>query len=196
VGTATLADGQFRCVLCATEMVLGDEAVRAIFEQALALAERVARVRPARIPHLRIVGRREMGEVRRRFASEIPTGTGSHHVLGFFVRERGAASIYVELGMPRPLLLGTLAHELGHAWQVEAAPDLVDPLQREGFAEWVAHRVLVAGGYRRVAARATRRDDVYGRGLRYFLAVERSHGARTVLDVIRGNRPQSIAIPR
>ena len=185
----SLADGQFRCALCASEMVLGDAGVRGVFEQAIALAERVAHVRPHQIPRLAIVGRREMGDVRRRFASEIPAGTGSHHVLGFFVREDGTSSIYVEMGMPRALLLGTLAHELAHAWQVELAPDLLDPLHREGFAEWVAHRVLVAGGHRRVAARATRRDDVYGRGLRAFLNVERVHGTRTLLEVARGKRP-------
>lgn len=190
-----LADGQFRCVQCAAEIVLGDAAVRAVFEQALSLVERVAHIRPHQLPHLVIVGRREMGEVRRRFAAEIPLGVGSHHVLGFFVRESGTSSIYAELGMPRPLLLGTLAHELAHAWQVETAPDVVDPLRREGFAEWVAHRVLVAGGFRRVAARATRREDVYGHGLRAYLAVERAEGSRGVLEVARGRRPLASIVP-
>ena len=185
-GATTLPDGQFRCALCATEMVLGDEAVAAVYAEALALVERVARVRPRQTPALAVVGRREMGAVRRRFPSDLPDGASGQHVLGFFVREDGAARIYVELGLPRPLLLGTLAHEVAHAWQAEAAPDLVDPLLREGFAEWVAHRALVAGGHRRLAARATRRDDMYGRGLRHFLEVERAAGRAGVVDAVLG----------
>jgi DNA-directed RNA polymerase subunit N (RpoN/RPB10) len=194
-GATTLADGQFRCGLCAAEMVLGSEAVRGVYAEALALAERAAQVRPRQVPALAIVGRRQMGEVRQRFASDIPPGAGGHHVLGFFVREHGTASIYVELGLPRPLLLGTLAHELGHAWQVEAAASVTDPLLREGFAEWVSHRVLVAGGHRRVAARATRRDDIYGRGLRHFLEIERAAGRPAVLDVARGVRSAPVQAP-
>jgi hypothetical protein len=183
---ATLPDGQFRCVLCAREIVLGDEAAAAVYTEALALAERVARVRPRQTPELAVIGRREMGAVRRRFPSDLPDGASGQHVLGFFVREGSVARIYVELGLPRPLLLGTLAHEVAHAWQAEVAPDLVDPLLREGFAEWVSHRALVAGGHRRVAARATRRDDVYGRGLRHFLEVERASGRAGVVDAVLG----------
>jgi hypothetical protein len=187
-GAPVLPDGQLRCALCASEMVLDDAAVRAVYAEALARADHAARVRPAQVPALVIVGRRRMGDVRRRFAGEIPRSEGGHHVLGFFVREGGAASIYVELGLPRPLLLGTLAHELAHAWQVEVSPGVRDPMVREGFAEWVAHRVLVAGGHRRVAARATRRDDLYGRGLRHFLEIERNSGRTAVLVAARGER--------
>jgi hypothetical protein len=79
-----------------------------------------------------------------------------------------------------------MAHELAHAWQIEAAPNVNDHLLREGFAEWVSHRVLVAAGYQQAAARATRRDDIYGRGLRHFLGVERRHGQGAVLARARG----------
>jgi hypothetical protein len=144
------------------------------------------------VPLLVVVGRRQMGEVRRRFPHAEPEGAGSQHVLGFFAREEGATSIYVEMGLPRPLLLGTLAHELAHAWQVEVAPGVVDPLLREGFAEWMAHHVLVAGGHRPVAARATRRDDLYGRGLRHFLALERASGSRAVMAAARGERVPAV----
>jgi hypothetical protein len=183
----TLPDGQFRCAQCATEMVLDDATVAAVYTEALTLAERTTRVRPRQTPDLSVVGRRKMGAVRRRFPSDPPEGGASgHHVLGFFARESGTTRIYVELGLPRPLLLGTLAHEVAHAWQAEAAPTVADPLLREGFAEWVAHRVLVASGHRQVAARATRRDDLYGRGLRRFLEIERTAGRAGVLDAALG----------
>jgi hypothetical protein len=172
-------------------MVLDDGAVRAVFAEALRLAERTAQMRLGAVPALDIVERRQMGEVRRRYAHTgqvEPDGASSQHVLGFFVRENQATTIYVEMGLPRPLLLGTLAHELAHAWQVELAPSVTDPLLREGFAEWVAHHVLVAGGYRPVAARVTRRDDVYGRGLRHFMALERVGGRQRVMAAAKGER--------
>ena len=130
-----------------------------------------------------------MGELRRRHERDVPTGSAipaaSHHVLGYFVRTHGANTIYVERGLPRSLLLGTLAHELGHAWQA-AYPAVRDPMLAEGFAEWIAHHTLVASGLRPVAARATRRDDVYGRGLRQLLEVERRAGSEAVLALARG----------
>jgi hypothetical protein len=167
-------------------MVLGDDTVRAIYRSTLAISGRAAHIEPRHVPNLAIVGRRRMGEVRRRVGTELPAGTDTHHVLGMFTLEGGAATIYVEVGLPRPVLLGTLAHELAHAWQVEAGVVAPDPLLREGFAEWVAHRVLVACGHRRLADRAAARDDLYGRGLRHFLEIERAAGWRAVLDAARG----------
>jgi hypothetical protein len=189
-GATTLPDGQFRCALCAAAMVLGDEAVRAVYATALAVARRAARIEPRQVPKLTMVARRQMGEVRRRCASEVPDGAGGHHVLGFYLREGSMACIYVELGLPRPLLLGTLAHELAHAWQVEAAPTVADPLLREGFAEWVAYRVLVACGHQRLADRAAQREDIYGRGLRHFLAFESASGRAAVLEAARGRQAE------
>ncbi|HEY7832646.1 MAG TPA: hypothetical protein VIG30_03670 [Ktedonobacterales bacterium] len=197
-GASALPDGQYRCAACASEMLLDEPAVRAVYDQARGLLEQAAGITLRAAPRLAIVGRREMGEVRRRFAAELPTDPGGHHILGFFVRDHAAAKVYVEMGLPRPLLLGTLAHELAHAWQIEVAPDVSDPLLREGFAEWVAHHALVAAGFQQAAARATRRDDVYGRGLRHFLGVERRHGQRAVLARARGehSRPLMPTAPR
>jgi hypothetical protein len=187
---APLADGQYRCALCSSDMILGDAAAQSIYAEAVNGLHAAAGCTLKLTPHLQIVGRRRMGDVRRRFAHDISDvgaeEAGNHHVLGFFVRAHGTSTIYVELGLPRALLLGTLAHELGHAWQAEQAPHVKDPMLREGFAEWVAHRVLVARGLQAVAARATRRDDLYGRSLRHFLAVERSAGLSGVLALARG----------
>ncbi len=185
-----LADGQYRCALCSSDMILDITSAQSIYGEALSGMRKVAGCTLATSPQLQIVGRRRMGDIRRRYARDISgvgaEEAGNHHVLGFFVRAHGTSTIYVELGLPRALLLGTLAHELGHAWQAEQAPQVKDPMLREGFAEWMAHRVLVAHGLQAVAARATRRDDLYGRGLRHFLAVERSAGLSGVLSLARG----------
>jgi hypothetical protein len=184
--TAPLDDGQYRCTLCAEEMVLGDGPVRAVYDEALVAFARVVGEGLREEPGLEVVGRLQMGEIRRRYErragpEDQSGGVAGHHVLGFFVHSHGRSRIYVERGLPRNLLLGTLAHELAHAWQAERAPGRRDPLLAEGFAEWVAHHVLVASGLRAVAARSTRRDDVYGRGLRHMLEVEHAQGVAGVL---------------
>ena len=193
-GTAPLDDGQYRCTLCASQMVLGDAPVHAVYDEAFAAFTRViATASPlSQRPRFEVVGRLQMGEVRRKY-EQTPNGTGAvvaggHHILGYFVRSHGASTIYVERGLPRPLLLGTLAHELGHAWQAEHAPNVRDPLLCEGFAEWVAHHALISSGLRPVAARATRRDDLYGQGLRHMLALERTGGPSAVLAAARGGK--------
>ncbi|MGO8951714.1 MAG: hypothetical protein ACLQUY_29475 [Ktedonobacterales bacterium] len=188
---APLDDGQYRCALCAAQMVREPKLVEAVYREALTAFRQIVD-RPLRAtPHLEIVTRLQMGAVRRSHQNMVPggeEGVGGHHVLGFFVRFDNVSSIYIERYLPRSILLGTLAHELGHAWQSEYAPQVHDLLACEGFAEWVAHHALVASGQRGMAARATRRDDVYGRGLRLYLNTERKKGRDGVLALARGER--------
>ena len=182
-----LADGQWRCALCASDMVMGQGPTRAIFSEAVVAFNRVTGSPLRETPDLRVVGRREMNAVRQRHSAASPDTTpdsAGHHVLGYYLRANGHGTVYVEMGLPRALLLGTLAHELGHAWQTEHNPKVSDPLLCEGFAEWAAHRVLVDASEQTLAARATRRDDIYGRGLRHFLKLEASHGRPAVLKAI------------
>lgn len=210
-GSVALDDGQYRCDLCAADLVQSEAAVRVVYQEALAAFQQVVGVGLRTLPQLEVVSRRRMGEVRRGFeriasvtapqrrathgsalgathgaTHEDASGTQGHHVLGFFVRAHGTSTIYVERALPRSLLLGTLAHELGHAWQTEHAPEQRDMLLNEGFAEWVAHHALVASGQPVVAARATRRDDLYGRGLRRMLDEETRGGRAAVLALAQG----------
>ncbi|HEX6819530.1 MAG TPA: hypothetical protein VF120_14225 [Ktedonobacterales bacterium] len=188
-GSTPVADGQWRCEICSAELVLGEDGVRAVYRMATALFATTVDSALRETPQLEVVSRRELSALRQRYSrgtnGSRQDGDG-HHVLGYFVSSHGRTTIYVERALPRPLLLGTLAHELGHAWQAEFAPGVRELLLSEGFAEWVAHRVLVAAGMQATAARATRRDDIYGRGLRHFLEIERLSGRGGVLAAIKG----------
>lgn len=189
-GSMPLDDGQYRCAGCAAEMVADDEAIRAMYEVALTLCADIIAEPLREKPALAVVTRLQMGEIRLKQehggAGSITETTPSPHVVGYFVRAKGKATIYIERRLPRSMLIGTLAHEIGHAWQTERAPELRDPLVCEGFAEWVAHHALVARDLLPLAARSTRREDVYGRGLRLLLQIERVSGRAAVLDVACG----------
>ena len=71
---------------------------------------------------------------------------------------------------------------------MESAPLLRDPLLREGFAEWVAYRVLLAVGEGEAAERIVARDDLYGQGARLLLDIERQSGPQGVIEWTRRAR--------
>lgn len=106
-------------------------------------------------------------------------------VFGLFVRRGRRRAIYIEFGLPQILMIQVLAHELAHAWQGENCPLLRDPLVREGFAEWVAYRVLLAMGAVKKAVLMEQRMDLYGQGLQLMLALERQEGVGAVFQACR-----------
>lgn len=216
--SVTLTDGQYRCGLCATDLIIGEPAIRLTYTDAIEAMTSIAGGPLRRVPPLEVVSRRRMGEIRRAYAQDIGqtagrmpalpahSGLGTHgphsphagdatapvrHLLGFYVRSQGKPVIYVEAGLTRGLLLGTLAHELGHAWQAEqlgSGASGLDPLISEGFAEWVAYTILLVRGFRTLATRARERQDDYGRGLNRFLEIERARGRPAVFQVARAGR--------
>ena len=104
-------------------------------------------------------------------------------VIGKFRREGGRYSVFVVAHLPPPKAVRVLAHEFGHAYYEENYRRFGSRLQREGFAEWVAYRVLESLGRHREALSLEGRDDLYGRGLRLMLAAEQRGGLQEVLRV-------------
>jgi hypothetical protein len=171
-GSQALRDGQSRCAACAASAVYQEAEVQQLYRQVIQTVTATLGLRIACPPELRVVARRELNQVRVSFSRLDPVTGPTPHLLGFFAQRGSRTTIYVEHALPRGLLIGTLAHEFGHAWQAEHCPQHQSEFRREGFAEWVSYHVLLALGYERDAARATRREDIYGRGLRHFIAIE------------------------
>jgi hypothetical protein len=99
---------------------------------------------------------------------------------GLFIREGKHRAIFVEYGLPRIVLIEVMAHEFAHAWQCENGERDQQPETQEGFAEWVAYKLLEGLGCRRRCERMLRRDDLYGHGLRKMLKSE-SEGGKTAV---------------
>jgi hypothetical protein len=102
-------------------------------------------------------------------------------VLGVYVRDGRHRTIYVQNGLPQILFVQVVAHEWTHAWQAENCPLVRDVLIVEGFAEWVAYKVLQAMQASKKMALMTERPDLYGVGLRVMLAREGRAGESGVL---------------
>jgi hypothetical protein len=126
----------------------------------------------ARIPELVI---EQDGEA---LAVQGPDAAAGADVCGLYLRdESGRTSIHLLSHLSVVRTTAVLAHELAHAWQAENCPPDQGPRLREGFAEWVAWKLLegVPGGEGERTVIAGRSDE-YGEGYRVFAEIERTRG--------------------
>lgn len=108
--------------------------------------------------------------------------------LGAFVREGQSGGIVLLEGLPRELLIETVAHELAHAWQAEHCPPKQTLLWKEGFAQWVAAKALGGFECKETLRVLEHREDLYGRGYRMIRDLESKRGRQGVLSVVRERR--------
>jgi Zn-dependent peptidase ImmA (M78 family) len=86
----------------------------------------------------------------------------------------------------------TLAHELGHAWQARHLPRMTELKEREGFAEWVAAKILDDYGFDGLLEKLESRRDLYGDGYRWMKSLERKYGESGVLQYLK-NRSKELS---
>jgi hypothetical protein len=181
VGGVRLHDGRAICAGCHATAIYDATAADALYAQVTAIIEGQLGLALSLRPALVVVDRVQMVDV---LAQAQPEQVGpSETVFGLFARRGRRRAIYIESGLPQILMIQVIAHEYAHAWQGENCPLLRDPLVREGFAEWVAHRVLRALGAVKKAALMEQRADLYGQGLRMMLAAERDAGMAGVVGL-------------
>ncbi|MBI2267188.1 MAG: protein DA1 [Armatimonadetes bacterium] len=141
------------------------------------------------LPTLKVVSREELRAV----ASRISRGTAGGNLAGLYRTEyRGRtktlSEIYVVTGLPESTTMAVVAHELAHAWQADNRRGGTSTELHEGFAEWAAYKVMESLGETGEVQRMLRRTDLYGRGLRRMLAIERSYGTQAVIRYARNAR--------
>jgi hypothetical protein len=195
-----LSDGRVTCAHChATAIYLPDLAVALYQEMTTLLSAQLGL--SLNIPTgLALVDRNQLREVIRQqqkalaqegSASQTLVGTNAaleveaHRTLGLYARRGMRRGIYIQTGLPRMLFLQVTAHEFAHAWQGENCPMLQAGLVHEGFAEWVAYRLLGFYGYGRGQERMLARQDLYGQGLRWALDQETACGAQGLIEACR-----------
>ncbi len=175
-----------RCSNCLRTAITTEQQATPLYRQVQALLKRELSLDIAALPPLTLVGRGRLEALHRQTAAEttsnIPPGTEPVHLQGFFHRANDRQNIYIEHYLPQRQFQSVAAHELAHAWQATHAPHSQPERIVEGFAEWAAYSTLQALGEHAEAERLTRRDDIYGEGLRYFLDLERKHGRQAVLQ--------------
>lgn len=112
---------------------------------------------------------------------------------GFFCYDGYSLAIYVRKGLSSSEALHSLAHEYGHAWQLENAPRVQSRALSEGLAEWVAYKLMVYLGKTDEAekmlgrTRDAKSGDPYAKGLGLMLDIEARQGAKGVVDYARSH---------
>jgi hypothetical protein len=183
----------YRCASCLSSAVTTLARAEHLYRETRALLARELGLQVAVLPKLHLVERAMLSELHHQKGGpsinrgptsgpDAPLGPEHQHLLGYFQRFDNDWNIYIEHLLPQTLFQAVAAHELAHAWQSTYAPQEQSLKVVEGFAEWVAYRALLALGQQREAARLTRRSDLYGDGLQYFIALERQHGRSAVMQ--------------
>jgi hypothetical protein len=211
-----LSDGRMTCATCHATAVYSSEAAASLYAEIKAVVAGDLDLKLNIPTGLALVDRNQLRQVieqqlapggrnSARLAQASPPGgapaASIHHLeagntLGLYARRGMRRGIYIQTGLPRLLFIQIAAHEYAHAWQGENCPMLRDLLVHEGFAEWVAYRVVAHYGYQRGLDRMRSRQDVYGEGLRWALDLEQRQGPPAVLDACRQQQGGSTTLGR
>jgi len=177
-----LADGRQICDRCHQTAIYQPERAQELYQQTVQIIQRQLGLALNVPTEFKLVDRNRLQEL---VAYQDPQGgdgtSDMDKTLGLYVRRGRRRGMYVEYGLPQILLVQVIAHEYAHAWQGENCPLLRDPLIREGFAEWVAYKVLGTLGASKKMAIMEARPGLYGDGLRRLFELERAGGVVGVL---------------
>lgn len=182
-----LSDGRVFCGHCHATGIFTLQEAKALYEESKEVVFQTLGLELNIPTALVLVDRDQLTEVIKQQSN------GSSHLdiqktMGIYARRGMKRGIYIQSGLPRLLFLQVASHEYAHAWQGENCPLIRDPLPHEGFAEWVAYRVLAHYGYKDQMARMRARHDIYGQGLHRVLDLEVKTGATGVIEACRKSR--------
>ncbi len=186
-----LSDGRVTCAYCHATAIYDPSEAAGLYAEMKAILDRLLGMSLNIPTGLALVDRNQLGEIilQQRESTQRESEEENHlnpqQTLGLYARRGIRRGIYVQTGLPRMLYLQVAAHEYAHAWQGENCPLLKDLLAREGFAEWVAYRVLGVYGYTHGQERMRSRVDIYGQGLAWMLDIEASQGVEGVYHACR-----------
>ena len=98
------------------------------------------------------------------------------------------SKVYIEDQVPTQIQVYALAHELAHVWYAQYRPDSQQGLElrTEGFAEWIAYKVMKALHYSDSDMAGFRpASPVYLEGFELYTKLENKYGYSTVLESIK-----------
>jgi hypothetical protein len=188
-----LSDGRLICAHCHLSSIFTPTEAAGLFTEMKSILFDLLGLKLNIPTGLALVDQNQLSDVVQQQAQyAISDGKGdivqdSEQTLGLYARRGMRRGIYVLSGLPRTLFLQIAAHEFAHAWQGENCPKLNDALIQEGFAEWVAFKVLGTYGRTDSQNRMRNRQDIYGQGLRWALKTEESQGKQAVVDACRSS---------
>ena len=186
-----LSDGRLTCAYCHATAIYSPADAAALYTEMKTVVVDILGLKLNVPTGLALVDRNQLGEVILQQQNNMgdkgaqAVDLDPNQTLGLYARRGMRRGIYVQSGLPRMLFLQVASHEYAHAWQGENCPLLRDLLVHEGFAEWVAYRVLGHYGYTNAQERMKVRQDIYGQGLRWALELQAKVGPAGLLHACR-----------
>lgn len=161
--------GRFFCSSCAPRLLVSRASYDELYERMLVLARDRLGLALDRPPALIVESPQELQGA----LENAPDG-----LCGLYERDGlGRTRIRILSNLTEARAAAVLAHELAHAWQARHCPESQGTRLREGFAEWVAWKLLEGwDGADRERKTIRRRTDDYGHGFRTFAALEERTG--------------------
>jgi hypothetical protein len=193
----TLSDGRSICASCDASAVRTSTETLRLAEETIAILSKTLELRVQQPFDLALVDRRQMAAATgRKEAGGVQSGARTEmKEMGFFnsrlLPESPRPTILIMSDLPEAAFLETFAHEYAHLWQFERNPGLEDAYLREGFAQWVAAKLLASKGLESALAKLKKRTDgTYGKGYHRVVKYEESEGgeASRVLSLIGKER--------
>ncbi|NHJ86385.1 MAG: hypothetical protein FK734_13055 [Asgard group archaeon] len=167
-----ISDGRKVCLECERSAISSDDQLNDLIKSATKGLKELGIEIPVDINY-RLISKKLLDKRIEESGAEISAGKN----LGLFVRKESMINIFLQTHLPLQMALGTLCHELAHAWQSKNVIINDQPLYlREGFCEWVSYKVLKRYGYHGQAELILSRDDIYGKGFQRFLEYEKANG--------------------
>lgn len=106
--------------------------------------------------------------------------------IGLYRFEGTFHHIYILNNLAVDDFLGTAAHEFTHAWQTENCPPDQNLITKEGFADWVAYKVLQFDGAINTSQGIFYRSDpVYGQGFKTMIQLDDKSGIQAVINYVK-----------
>jgi len=97
--------------------------------------------------------------------------------------------IFIMTDMSRDSVTGTVAHEMTHAWQTDFCPADQDLVLKEGFANWIAYKIMQKiGAFTYAQNILEHADPVYGVGFKKMLEWEDALGERGLVEKVKKAR--------
>lgn len=175
-----LKDGRDRCSRCSRTVLQTHEQFVDEYQQVLRNMEMAFAITIPAPKIVKMVNARDIG--RKTGETFVKTAHVDPRVLGYALKNKDGAELYIENGSPRMPAVLTMAHELTHIWQfknwdvkqIEKAYGARNRLAvYEGMATWVMIQYLL---FTRDVEYANRqieylmaRDDEYGDGFKVFV---------------------------
>lgn len=190
-----LPDGRQICSSCRRKLIYSDNEYHGIYKQVRNQFRKLG-LKVNHLPQLNIVDLNKLSKLN---VSDSKSGDkvvgdkmGLYQCTKFYRNSKNGKQrmtgirgrIYILNYLPRDIAYWVMSHEYAHAWYEERVMEQKGLIIVEGFAEWVAYHLLLRKGYKNIARGMTKRENVYGKGLRYMIDLQKKKGFRGVLRYV------------